>query len=231
MLRKPLPSIHDFWITHVALYIKVFAKSLCELANSSFSGIDENAISEALCPILNRVCFDEWNERHIKIQVPNWEKSIQPVSTAELRGGKAGKRPDFTCAMFNPQAMTNEEYEIPLHIECKVLGKPIRSNWIYNLNYVVNGIMRFDSKEHEYGKRALSGMMIGYIVSMTPEEILEDVKTHLHNNYSGNSCFSLKCSSQISTHHLQSMERQYVKPKDFDIIHIWVDLTKNRDKK
>ena len=58
--------------------------------------------------------------------------------------------------------------------------------WILNENYVKNGIKRFDSKTHEYGKRVNSGIMICYIISMTPVKIENEVniyqKRHLPEN-------------------------------------------------
>ena len=97
-----------------------------------------------------------------EIRPPDWEKPIQPIINTEIKGGKIKKRPDFTCNLCNTITESPDNYVLPFHVECKRLGKPTSPAWILNKNYVENGIKRFDSSEHEYGKRANSGLMIGY---------------------------------------------------------------------
>lgn len=66
--------------------------------------------------------------------------------------------------------------------------------------------------------------MIGYIVSMTNEEILEEV-----NSYQRKYCIekpeilhnSTNCCSQLYSHIL---ERRRLKPEVFRLNHLWVDM-------
>ena len=226
MGRKRFPSAPVLWNRHEQLYTEVFEYALQRLAEIGCDVSHEDAISEALCPILNEVCFEERAKTKREIRTPDWEKKVQPVVSSELRGGKASKRPDFTCKLFNPHASSSEEHELNLHIECKRLGKSTSRTWILNENYVVDGIMRFDSDEHEYGKRVSSGIMVGYIISMTACEILVEI-----DNYHIKHCSRpTEITHQYGNDHIsqfrQHIDRKHVKPESFDIVHIWVDLKK-----
>ncbi len=186
MARRALSSFVTLWKRHELLYSEVFSAALMELVEMDSVSGDEDSISEILSLTLNRVCFNFGKSRNQEVQTPYWEGPVPPVTEGELKGGKIKKRPDFTCRCLNPWANSPEEHEISLHVECKRLGHPTSATWNLNENYVKNGIKRFDSKTHEYGKRAYSGMMIGYIISMTPKKIEAEVndyqKKHLPDN-------------------------------------------------
>lgn len=191
-------------------------------AKESIAG-DEDAISETLCPILTKVCYDLTKLRDIEIRTPVWEGPIQPVADHEFKSGKI-KRPDFTCKCVNPWANSAEEHEIPFHVECKRLGNPTSPSWKLNEKYVINGICRFDSMTHEYGKRSSSGLMIGYIISMTPPEILEEVNHYQSRHLPDNVSIIFSFGSGNTWKTRQTMQRKFVKLADFELIHLWVDL-------
>ena len=134
------------------------------------------------------------------------------------------KRPDFTCKCSNPFASCTEEHEIALHVECKLLGNPTSKTWILNENYVTRGIKRFDCLTHEYGKRASSGMMIGYIISMEPELIVKEVNKYQQIQSLPSPSLSFQFDDQPVFKENQSLDRKNVKPKSFQLIHLWVDL-------
>jgi hypothetical protein len=203
----------------------VFSTALRELAEKDSISGDEDAISELLSLIIRQVCFYFNRSRdNEEIRAPIWEAPIQPVNQVEVRGGKRRKRPDFTCYYFNCHAGSPDEQEIPLHVECKRLGSPTSSSWNLNENYVINGIKRFDCSTHQYGKRSPSGMMIGYIISMTPEEIETEVngyqKKHLPNY--PDITFTFDDRKPFQTY--QKIQRRSVEPAQFELIHLWVDL-------
>ena len=217
MARK-IGTIKSFlllWMKHEKLYCSIFYEALQQLEINEDQRNNEDAISEALCPVLREVCFKD--ERDIK--TPDWEKPIQPATTDELKGGKINKRPDFTCNFLNSLAASPETYEIPFHVECKRLGKTAGSPAL-NKKYITNGINRFDCKTHEYGKRAPSGMMIGYIINMEQTAILEAV-----NKYMPDERLELKFDfTQKVVSCEKSLNRKHVNPSEFKIIHLWADL-------
>jgi len=226
MARRTLPSFIFLWNRHVKLYLDMFSLALKELAEwDSVSG-DEDAISETLIIILRRVCFNINRSGNREVRPPIWEAPIQPVSGEELKGGKTRKRPDFTCNCFNPWADSPEEQEISFHVECKRLGGPTSPSWILNKNYVIDGIKRFDCKTHEYGKRAPSGMMIGYIISMTPKEIEAEVNGYQKEYVPGYADITFISDAAPLFQAHQEIERRSVYPEKFELIHLWVDLRK-----
>jgi len=217
MARKQgtIKSFIELWGNHEELYISIFTEALEQIEITEKQSLNENIISEALCPILNQISFQK------KAKTPDWEKPIQPILENELKGGKKNKRPDFTCSLVNKFADCQEMHEISFQIECKKLGEN-KGTWNLNKNYVNDGILRFDSKEHEYGKRALSGMMVGYMIDMTPDKILDDV----NNNISGNlSKLKFLFTKKVVSFE-QQLTRNNIEPKKFKIIHNWVDLRK-----
>lgn len=203
------------WQCHENLYYSIFYEALIRLEINEEQRKNEDAISEALCPVLNDVCFEHTQD----VRTPDWEKPIQPVINEELKGGKVRKRPDFSCSFVNSLANCSEMYKIPFHIECKRLGDTVGS---YNLNnnYVTNGIKRFDCKSHEYGKRAPSGMMIGYMINMEPTLILEKVNKYLSDKFP---ILSFSFTQKIVSCE-QKLIRKDIKPEEFKLIHLWTNL-------
>ena len=224
MARRQLSPFGTLWERHILLYSEVFSEALQELSESASISGDEDAISELLCSTLNRVCFNFGKSRNLELQTPYWEAPIQPVIEDELKGGKIKYRPDFTCRCINSWAASPEKREISLHVECKRLGYPTSATWILNENYVKKGIQRFDSKIHEYGKRAYSGMMIGYIIGMTPQDIESEVNDYQkkHAPEYTEIKFFFDTTTLFKTR--QDIKRKNVMPARFELIHLWVDL-------
>jgi hypothetical protein len=228
MARRTLSPPITCWNTFKRLYLEVFSIALHELAEEDSIPGDEDTISELLSLIIRQVCFNLNRSRdNEEIRVPICEAPIQTVNRGELRGGKRRKRPDFTCNYKNAHAVSPDELEIPLHVECKRLGSPTSASWNLNKNYVINGIKRFDCSTHQYGKRSPTGMMIGYIISMTPQEI--ETKVNGYQKKHLPSCpditFTFDETTPFKTH--QPIQRSSVEPARFELIHLWVDL---RDK-
>lgn len=225
MARRRIPSPSRLWERHEALYVGIFVRALGRLSVNMGDWSSEDDISEQLCPLLTEVCFEESGKHGDReIRTPDWEKPIQPVSKNELKGAKGRKRPDFTCKLSNPEADSAAEYEIPFHIECKLLGAPTSRTWILTENYVTRGIKRFDSPTHEYGKRASSGMMVGYLISMTPEGILEEINSYQKKHLGHNPAVQFECSVEAVRRYGQELKRKNVSPREFRLIHLWIDL-------
>ncbi len=224
MARRALSSFIMLWDRHKQIYSDVFSASLQELVGRESLSGDEDAISEILSLVLNQICFEFSKSQNQEVHTPFWEGPVPPVTADELKGGKIKKRPDFTCRCLNPWANSPEEHEISLHVECKRLGHPTSATWNLNENYVKNGIKRFDSKTHEYGKRAYSGMMIGYIISMTPKKIEAEVNDYQKKHLPDNKKFNFTFDAEPLFQTRQDIKRKNVKPDQFELIHFWVDL-------
>jgi len=224
MARRSIPSVLKLWQRHESLYVGLFFMALQRLSENTCDTSHEDMISERLCPILNTLCYEESQIHQYEIRTPDWEKPIQPVIDSELKGGKVRKRPDFTCKLTNPFAVCADEHEIPFHVECKRLGAPSSVNWKLNENYITNGIKRFDCTSYEYGKRGNSGMMISYIISMSPENINIEVNDYQKHHCPHNPEIVFQFTERNIQQCRQELNRKNVKPDKFILIHIWVDL-------
>jgi len=225
MPRRNLASPKTCWNIFKQEYLELFTISLLELADMESVTGDEDAISERLIIILRRVCFKlNQSRKNGEIRVPIWEAPIQPTAEDEIKGGKRRKRPDFTCYYFNAHANSSEHQEVSLHIECKRLGSPTSPSWNLNENYVSNGIKRFDCVIFNYGKGAPTGIMIGYIINMAPEDIRADVNAYQKKilpEYPGIE-FDSNEKSILKAH--QEIQRRSVLPLEFELFHLWTDL-------
>ncbi len=219
-----VPVYASIWADHVNLYLEVFARALRRLQTVFISG-DENAISLRLCPLLAKECF-QFEQKGRPVPVPQWEKPQQPQTQTEATQEHIGKRPDFTCSFHDTSAKSLDDWLIPLHVECKLLGRPTSATWILNTNYVTRGIARFDLESHRYGNRASSGIMIGYIISMTPGQIQTQVNSCIKKKLPGVPplVFALSAVPSQSQHHFA---RRHVMPTPFTLIHLWVDIRNN----
>jgi|GEM_PF-487398 len=229
MGRHAVPSFSALWERHEILYVGVFTMALRRLSENGCDATNEDDISEQLCPLLTDICFEEGRKCNREIRTPDWDKPIQPVNRNELKGGTTKKRPDFTCKLVNTLADSADDYEIPFHVECKLLGTPTSRTWILNKNYVTKGIKRFDSGSHEYGKRASSGMMLGYLIGMTPEKILEEVNSYQKKHCSDNPTIEFERMREPIQQYGQKLERKHLEPRQFRLIHLWVDLRRQLD--
>jgi len=227
MNRRSLPDFPALWKRHEELYLKLFSKALGELAqkDSGASTLDENLISDQLAIILNRICFEVNKTTKQEISKPLRELPIQPVEPKDLSSFRQRKKPDFTCDLINTFADSPEDNQISFHVECKKLGSPTSMSWILNKNYITEGMSRFDQKSHEYGNRAPSGVMIGYLVNMTFETVLDEVNVRIRQLASKmpEIKFILPALGKtIKTR--QDLTREFVSPKKFALFHLWVDL-------
>ena len=212
--KNSIKSFPFLWTKHEELYMSIFFEALQRL-EINVEQRNENLISEKLSIALRKVCFNHF----YGIRAPDWEKPIQPANAIEEKGGKVNKKPDFTCTLVNCHSDTIEMYEISLHVECKLLGAT-KGSWNLNKNYSNNGINRFDRISHEYGKRAPSGLMIGYIINMKQGEILEAVNNYIPERFPK---LDFKFTQKV-VKTVQYLNRNYVEPKDFKLNHLWVDL-------
>ncbi len=225
MARRTI-SFAVLWNRHERLYRQIFVEALIRLAAEPRISGDENSVSKHLFTIVVTVCREIGNTENREVRPPASDGLNQPVHAEETREEFTRKRPDFTCNCINQRAESNEGYLIPLHVECKLLGEPTSPSWILNTNYVTHGIARFDRRSHKYGNRASSGIMIGYIISMTPEQIQTQV----------NSCIERKLPdvpllvfalSDVPSQSQHRFARRHVMPTPFTLIHLWVDIRKN----
>lgn len=173
-MSQPWISGPAIWENHRRRVLKVLLIALSLLQ-------DKNSLREAEVD-LNRelyFCILQANRQQWVIgegfDHPPIEGKNPPCADDEERAKREDKIPDFLWGIFDhaePDPNRSARYFV---IECKRLGKPIRSDWILNSNYVQNGVLRFITEEHGYAKSEKSGAMVGYVQNMEFDSILDDV--------------------------------------------------------
>lgn len=216
--RTGIADFHTIWQRHEALYKDVFCQALEKIAGKAIDFRFENAISEVLCLELREVCYNHPDQPAL----PQWESPIKPIYKSNLTGGNKAKRPDFTCSLVNTYASSKDEHEISLHVECKRLGVVTEKNRL-SVYYVEEGIARFDTVTHAYGKMAPSGMMIGYVMGKCVESVWAEVNKAIIANGMNVVLYDryveLRVDVTESCYH-----RCVVTPFSFKLIHMWVQV-------
>ena len=207
--EKVLPYAKENWHTYIAIRMEVFCKTLNLLIVTPKMKENENNISKELYKKMKYVCFEHKN----KPDRPFWDAKTDDTE----------KRPDFTYRFTNSLAKSADLSEIHLHIECKCIGDNRKSSPKYNLNmnYISDGLKRFDSITHKYGENAYDGIMIGYIISSNKSDIQNKINDKLPKNIEKLYFKNENKVEKISTKFM----RENVKPSDFTMHHIWADYT------
>jgi len=231
------PEAPRFWQLFVERHVELFVRALAKLANLDFdsadlqkgeNGIGEDRISEMLSALLREVCREMREELDIHIYEPAWERPKAPLSMSGLRDWEVRKRPDFTCVFPNERGGSHDNYEIPLHIECKIIGKDKGRQTKYKKHYVSNGIVRFDSESHKYGHGAHCGMMIGYLVGESVDIVQEAINRVVKKEVAGHGPLCVSPGSHRKVGESKNeFSRRLVEPQSFTLIHLWVDLRDN----
>jgi len=91
------------------------------------------------------------------------------------------------------------------------------------MNYITEGINRFDYLSHKYGKNANDGIMIGYIISSTKFDIQKIINKNMPKNIE-----KLKFKTNNKVENITTkFKRENVEPFDFNMHHIWANFTKD----
>lgn len=221
MSRIHIPTSDDILKRHVEKYIIIFENALLLLAQSSVSK-KENEINFKLAIMLRKACFNWKAERGEELAIPKYEQPSQPTGE-ECEIQVHPKRPDFTSSFINAEAKSAKEFELYFPIECKVLGIK-ETSWDYCKNYSNNGINRFISSSHKYGKNFPYGLMIGYMVDISKDEALVLVNTQIEQT-AKTPCLQFYQSETGGTSFKcdQPLIRNF-SPKKFLLFHLWTDL-------
>jgi len=158
-------------------------------------------------------------------KAPIWEGQSQPVAGDTVRTPRVKKKPDFQYELVDTLEPDPDKAYKYYTIECKRLGKPPKKDRPLNRQYVSDGILRYVTEEHAYGKGSPSGAMIGYLQNMPPPKILAEVNAFAGQkglpplNPSGGRLIMGRISRLN-----QRLDRPEVPPTPFALRHLWVDL-------
>ena len=222
---KPLLSALGLWRRHEERVIEVLQLALSKLGSESSLPLDENPINRRLCFCIRRA-NRELSQRGRGLVCPFfYEAHNQPTADDKKRAAREHKRPDFQCGFANRMEPDPDRADMFFVIECKRLGCANRTDWVFNVNYVAHGICRFVEADHGYGKGAPSGAMVGYIQSMEPAQILQEVNDNAQSRRLKPLQLSPEGWQYGGTAELsQVLCRPAVPPTPFELRHLWVDL-------
>lgn len=140
-------------------------------------------------------------------------------------------KPDFQCVLHNRLAACPEESQVFYIVECKRLGTPDRADWVFNENYTRHGILRFREESHGYAKGFASGAMIGYLQSMQPGKVLNEV----NNSALAAGLPAIDAPKKWKTGNVTRLTSQAIERSfpvtSFRLCHLWVDLRGSENKK
>lgn len=215
------------WERHVNLVLKVLLRALSILqaeAHPDESEIDLNRQLYFCLLRANRELYESTGEAFDHQPTP--EAKNPPDPDDEQRAKRENKSPDFLWGFIDHSAPDATRGARNFYIECKRLGKPKRSDWPFNKNYIQHGVLRFVTKEHAYAKGEKAAAMVGYIESMDFDDILGEVNKAASDASVPNLDGPLG-GWQISG--TSSLYHHLIRPfkiSPFYLHHFWVDIRK-----
>jgi hypothetical protein len=102
-----------------------------------------------------------------------------PSADHVARDPRENKVPDFQWGLTDHQVQDARKSAKHFVVECKILGTPKRSDWIYNEQYVIGGVVRFVDPRHGYGMGVAEGSMVGYVVDLAIDAARAEVASQL----------------------------------------------------
>jgi len=175
-----LSQLHT-WATHEANAREVLLEALTSLKEEENLPIKENDVSRKLLFCIrraNRLLSDKGRgvPHPITYQAQNAPDASDLQATRSER-----KIPDFQWGITDQTVENPTKADRHLIIECKRLGK-LPSGGILNAKYVEDGVLRFITEEHRYGKYTDSGIMIGYVQNMELLDVWNEVDAAIKNH-------------------------------------------------
>lgn len=177
---------------------------------------------------LNRVFYECLVEANYKLHKndrgrespPMYEARNQPFHDDKKRTAREHKTPDFQWPITDISETDPAKSSKQFVLECKRLGTPT-GTWIFNENYVHNGVKRFVSEEHGYARGVKSSAMLGYVQSMEVFDILSEVNVCIskiqqnHLQKTGNKELTVFMSHEVKLEYSNDRLR---------LEHIWLDI-------
>jgi hypothetical protein len=224
-----MPQI-DLWSNHESRILEIMALALKLLLAEPDLPASEDSLNRKLFFCIhraNRQLVDA--KKHLDWPL-TYESRNQPDIDDVTRGSRENKRPDFMWGIYDhlePDPNKSAKYYV---MECKRLGQPSSPSFVFNINYVKDGISRFVTAAWGYGKSCRSGMMIGYIQSMEPEDILSEVNRRLVVDSLSPVQISGKAFLAADVNRLDhQLVRPEIHPSPFDLRHLWIDLREHHN--
>lgn len=222
MSPQPRLSKVPLWQRHVDTVLATLRDALILLNAAGVAG-QEPEISRELYDYLLIANRKRHEQGFRALDVPIiWEARNPP--SPETKGTSSERKiPDFQCGYIDHHQVDPLRSSLSFIIECKKLGHPTKARWVFNKNYIDEGIKRFVDPGYRYGKDVSDGAMAGYIESMTVEELVTEVN-------SGAAAASLPPLIQCAGDGESLYEYKHALNRDFPtspftLWHLWIEMT------
>jgi len=146
-----------------------------------------------------------------------------PSPRDQKRATREFKRPDFQWGLFDDQARPEDAYK-HFVIECKRLAPSPRGRRMYAKLYISDGVLRFVSPKHAYGKDAESGTMVGYLQQ---DLSVDDALTGVNARAAGRKVPALALSHRDGDRaaHLEHRLARDFAVSPYRLSHLWVRVS------
>lgn len=226
MTSQPRLSKVPLWQRHAETVLETFRDALGLLSADSVAGQE---------PQLNRELYDRLliadRDRHNRnlrtLGSPIMYEARNPPSPDTKGTSSERKIPDFQCGFIDHQEPDPLRAARFFMVECKRLGHPTKSGWTFNKNYIHEGVNRFVDPDWRYGKEVADGAMVGYIESMTPEELVTEVNIVATSSHLPALVYSPE--SERPLHELKHELTRVFPVTPFVLWHLWIEMTGSDD--
>ena len=216
----------DPWQTFEQDVLEIVGIALEMLRNLPELSAAEDPINRKLYQLIVEDALNEWEHQtgHVMIQGLLYEARNQPDPFDEEKTPREDKRPELQWQFRDMKRSMGVNFW-DYTIECKRLGRSSSPSWILNRNYITNGVMRFINKDWDYGHLCQSGLMVGYVQSMNPFEIITEVN-HFAVEYSVPELIlrADKWSDTKPNRLDHELNRPDLIPQRFSLRHLWIDV-------
>jgi hypothetical protein len=216
------PSLHSrgLWTSREAKCLSIIGEALKRLRDTPNLPETEVELNRHLYFCLLEASRDLYPEEEIG---PEVECNNQPDPDDQARAKREMKRPDFQWAYLDRYEESARHSSKQFVVECKRLGKARRADWVFNVNYVHDGIVRFKDPEWAYAKRFPSGAMVGYWQDMDAPDILSEVNREVRKK----SLPDLIPADGWNVGGISRCEHTFERTFEtspFKLHHLWIDL-------
>jgi hypothetical protein len=218
-LGPRLTSLH-LWAAREAKFFVILSRALMLMRQLDNLPETEGELNRKLYFCLLAASRELYPEDEV---APEIECNNQPDPDDDARVKREQKRPDFQWIYLDRYEFDPSRSSRQFVVECKRIGKALRSGWVFNLNYTDHGIVRFREPEWAYAKRAPSGVMVGYWQSMNGDELLGEV----HEGSRKKSLPDLLSVESWNPGGVTRFEHSFDRPFEispFKLHHLWIDL-------
>ena len=220
-MSGPLISDLPLWENHEKRVLAILRSALLRLRTKR-PNCDEPKLNRQLYLCIIKANNENKKSGGFGFDHPPACDALNPPTPDTEDSASERKRPDLSWGYIDHQEQNPHRSVRSFAIECKRLGSPSSSGRKFNIHYVCDGVRRFTHREWRYGKDVASGAMVGYVESLTPQEIVAEVNGVLTQLEV--SALTLPPGAAGS---LTEMEHSFGRPfaiSPFRLVHLWIDI-------